>query len=132
MSFRFVSIVTSFDFSFFNFIIFRIISAVPSTSAGLVYGRAALLGLTSGEQSCTTAYPKCPRGEDDLLYYLNNHRGGFFRFFNGGAAFGDDTNYQNKPNPYTYNQQQQPQQQHQQHQYQHSRPQQPQVFYKSN
>lgn len=67
---------------------------MPSTSAGLVYGRAALLGLISGEQNCHTAYPKCPRNEDDLLYYLNNHRGGFFRFFNGGAAFGDEQNYQ--------------------------------------
>lgn len=28
-----------------------------------------------------------------MLYYLNNHRGGFFRFFNGGASFGDDSNY---------------------------------------
>ncbi len=40
--------------------------------------------------------------QDDLLYYLNNHRGGFFRFFNGGATFGDDTNY-------NYNQNSQPQ-----------------------
>lgn len=93
---------------------FRIISAVPSTSAGLVYGRAALLGLTSGEQSCITAYPKCPRSEDDLLYYLNNHRGGFFRFFNGGAAFGDDVNNQYNPNPYTYTSSSYPQQQQQQ------------------
>ncbi|XP_031624175.1 uncharacterized protein DDB_G0283357 isoform X2 [Contarinia nasturtii] len=77
-----------------------IISAVPSTSAGLVYGRAALLGLISGEQNCHTAYPRCPRNEDDLLYYLNNHRGGFFRFFNGGAAFGDEQNYQHNPNQY--------------------------------
>lgn len=71
---------------------------MPSTSAGLVYGRAALLGLISGEHNCLTAYPRCPRNEDDLLYYLNNHRGGFFRFFNGGAAFGDDQNNQYNPN----------------------------------
>lgn len=87
------------------------ISAVPSTSASLVYGRAALLGLSSGEHSCHTAYPKCPRNEDDLLFYLNNHRGGFFRFFNGGTAFGDDSQYQYKPNPYTYNPSQNQQQQ---------------------
>lgn len=54
----------------------------------------------SGEHNCHTAYPRCPRNEDDLLYYLNNHRGGFFRFFNGGAAFGDDQNYQPNPNQY--------------------------------
>lgn len=28
-----------------------------------------------------------------MLFYLNNHRGGFFRFFNGGNSFGDDSNY---------------------------------------
>lgn len=69
-------------------------------TAGLVYGRAALLGLISGEHNCHTAYPRCPRNEDDLLYYLNNHRGGFFRFFNGGAAFGDGQNYQQNPSQY--------------------------------
>lgn len=95
------------------FHIFSVISALPSTNAGMIYGRAALLGLVSGENNCQTAYPKCPRNEDDLLYYLNNHRGGFFRFFNGGAAFGDDTNYQYQPNyPQQHHQQQQQQQQH--------------------
>lgn len=84
----------------FPIIFSRIISAVPSTSAGLVYGRAALLGLISGEHNCHTAYPRCPRNEDELLYYLNNHRGGFFRFFNGGAAFGDDQNSHYNPNQY--------------------------------
>lgn len=52
--------------------------------------------------------------QDDLLYYLNNHRGGFFRFFNGGAVFGDDSNYNyqhtnqqnNYQNNYQYQQQQ--------------------------
>lgn len=72
----------------------------------LVYGRAALLGLISGDSSCTTAYPRCPRNEDELLYYLNNHRGGFFRFFNGGAAFGDDQNNQYNPNQQQYQQNQ--------------------------
>lgn len=41
----------------------RLISAVPSTSTGLVYGRAALLGYTAGEDRCDGAYPKCPRNE---------------------------------------------------------------------
>lgn len=52
------------------------------------FGRAALLGLTASD--CDSAYPRCPRDETQLLYYLNNHRGGFFRFFNGGNSFGDD------------------------------------------
>lgn len=46
-----------------------------------------------------------------MLYYLNNHRGGFFRFFNGGASFGDDSNYNynhnNQQNIYQNNQQNQ-------------------------
>lgn len=51
----------------------RLISAVPSTSAGLVYGRAALLGYTAGESRCEGAYPKCPRNEVfKLLSYFNN------------------------------------------------------------
>jgi hypothetical protein len=52
------------------------------------FGRAALLGLSGGE--CDSAYPRCPRDENQMLYYLNNHRGGFFRFFNGGNSFGDE------------------------------------------
>lgn len=50
------------------------------------FGRAALLGLSAGE--CDAAYPRCPRDESQLLNYLNTHRGGFFRFFNGGSTFG--------------------------------------------
>lgn len=104
---------------------FRLIAAVPSASSGLTYGRAALLGYTSGEKACNSAYPKCPRNEvlnisnksqkncskkisfhcqDDLLYYLNNHKGGFFRFFNSGGAFGEDTKYQYNPHPQNYGQ----------------------------
>lgn len=84
--------------------------------------------------------------QDNLLYYLNNHRGGFFRFFNGGAAFGDTNglytpaapahiynspqetqyaqkyplyshnNYDQKPQPQQHQQQQQHQAQYQQQQ----------------
>ncbi|KAG5681822.1 hypothetical protein PVAND_011230 [Polypedilum vanderplanki] len=64
-----------------------IISALPSTSPLMNFGRAALLGLGGGQ--CDSAYPKCPRDDNQLLYYLNNHRGGFFRFFNGGNSFGE-------------------------------------------
>lgn len=43
--------------------------------------------------------------QDDVLNYLNNHRGGFFRFFNGGASFGDDIpSYQQNYRP-SYQQQ---------------------------
>lgn len=50
----------------------------------LVFGRAALLGYTArgDPRQCLTAYPLCPRNPDQLVDYLNNHNGGFFRFFN--------------------------------------------------
>ncbi|XP_001950236.1 protein pygopus [Acyrthosiphon pisum] len=50
----------------------------------LMFGRAALLGYNARGDSkyCTTAYPTCPRDPDQLINYLNNHNGGFFRFFN--------------------------------------------------
>ncbi|KAL5293046.1 hypothetical protein ACFFRR_011673 [Megaselia abdita] len=66
-----------------------IISALPAASPALIYGRAALLGLTGGERTCSSTYTKCPRDEDEVLYYLNNHRGGFFKFFNepGGSPY---------------------------------------------
>ncbi|XP_059610040.1 uncharacterized protein LOC132257222 [Phlebotomus argentipes] len=82
-----------------------LISALPSTSPALIFGRAALLGFSGGESRCDSAYPRCPRNEDEVLNYLNNHRGGFFRFFNGGASFGEDLpNYQQNYRP-TYQQQ---------------------------
>ncbi|KAJ8882899.1 hypothetical protein PR048_014725 [Dryococelus australis] len=54
------------------------------TSPLLVFGRAVLLGVTAqGRPSaCLSAYPTCPRDAEQLVYYLNNHRGGFFQFFN--------------------------------------------------
>lgn len=67
------------------------------------FGRAALLGLAGGEGYCDSAYPRCPRNEEDLLFYLNNHRGGFFRFFNGGSGFGDENQLQSlQQNPQNY------------------------------
>lgn len=71
---------------------FRLITALPSSSPLLNFGRAALLGFSS-TGNCDIAYPKCPRDEEQILFYLNNHRGGFFRFFNGGQSFGGDDNF---------------------------------------
>lgn len=87
--------------------VFRIISALPSSSPLMNFGRAALLGL-SGRGDCDSAYPKCPRDEEQMLLYLNNHRGGFFRFFNGGNSFGDESQllqYQQDQQQQTFNQQ---------------------------
>lgn len=51
----------------------------------LVFGRAALIGYTArgNSRACITAYPTCPRDPDALVDYLNNHNGGFFKFFGG-------------------------------------------------
>jgi hypothetical protein len=49
----------------------------------MVFGRAVLLGITAkgDPNTCFSAYPTCPRDPDRLVDYLNNHNGGFFRFF---------------------------------------------------
>lgn len=49
------------------------------------FGKAAVLGYSANGDSykCTRAYPTCPRNPDQLIEYLNNHNGGFFRYFNG-------------------------------------------------
>uniref|UniRef100_A0A182K199 Uncharacterized protein n=1 Tax=Anopheles christyi TaxID=43041 RepID=A0A182K199_9DIPT len=80
-----------------------ILSAVPDSSPWLKFSRAALYGYGIGANSCDAYYPKCPKDEMQILYYLNNHRGGFFRFFSNGE--------QGQP------QQQSHQQQYQQQQY---------------
>ena len=49
----------------------------------LLFARAAFLGLSSkGEAKvCFNAFPLCPKDADQLVNYLNNHNGGFFRLF---------------------------------------------------
>jgi hypothetical protein len=49
----------------------------------MVFGSAILQGITAkGDPNfCFSAYPTCPRDPDRLVDYLNNHNGGFFRFF---------------------------------------------------
>ncbi|XP_019557715.2 uncharacterized protein LOC109426645 [Aedes albopictus] len=59
-----------------------VLSAVPDSSPWLKFSRAALLGYGIGANSCDVYYPKCPKDEPEIIHYLNNHRGGFFRFFN--------------------------------------------------
>ncbi|CAG5056963.1 unnamed protein product [Parnassius apollo] len=55
-----------------------------SSNPLFVFGRAALLGMSSKNNpaSCRYAYSLCPTDPEQLVYYLNNHNGGFFRFFN--------------------------------------------------
>ncbi|XP_069362074.1 probable cyclin-dependent serine/threonine-protein kinase DDB_G0292550 [Maniola hyperantus] len=49
-----------------------------------VFGRAVLLGAASKSNpaTCRYAYTACPTDPELLVHYLNNHNGGFFRFFN--------------------------------------------------
>ncbi|XP_046972361.1 uncharacterized protein LOC124539082 [Vanessa cardui] len=55
-----------------------------SSNPLFVFGRAVFLGMSSNGNtaSCRYAYPSCPTDPEQLIYYLNNHNGGFFRFFN--------------------------------------------------
>jgi len=56
---------------------------VAATSPVLSFARATALGYGSGGDpaTCYRAFPRCPRNPDKLVHYLNNHNGGFFRFF---------------------------------------------------
>ncbi|CAK1594206.1 unnamed protein product [Parnassius mnemosyne] len=66
--------------------VLQLLSAYSGISSNplFVFGRAALLGMSSKNNpaSCRYAYPQCPTDPEQLVYYLNNHNGGFFRFFN--------------------------------------------------
>uniref|UniRef100_A0A336MYJ3 CSON007617 protein n=1 Tax=Culicoides sonorensis TaxID=179676 RepID=A0A336MYJ3_CULSO len=70
-----------------------LIEAIPVETPSAKYMRAAILGLTNGDRRCYHAYNRCPSNEDDVLYYLNNHRGGFFRFFSGEDNTLNDQNH---------------------------------------
>jgi hypothetical protein len=63
----------------------RLLTALnfDDSSPLMVFGRAILLGITTKgvPSTCFSAYPTCPRDPDRLVDYLNNHNGGFFRFF---------------------------------------------------
>lgn len=54
-----------------------------STSPLFVFGRAVFLGMVSKANpgTCRYAYSLCPTDPEQLVHYLNNHNGGFFRFF---------------------------------------------------
>ncbi|KAG6451361.1 uncharacterized protein LOC115444346 [Manduca sexta] len=54
-----------------------------TSSPLFVFGRAVFLGMTSkgNTGTCRYAYPYCPTDPEQLVHYLNNHNGGFFRFF---------------------------------------------------
>ncbi|XP_032673618.1 uncharacterized protein LOC116845252 [Odontomachus brunneus] len=63
---------------------------VTEMSPVLNFARAAALGYSSGGNptACYRAFPRCPRNTGELVHYLNNHNGGFFRFFGGHGRDG--------------------------------------------
>lgn len=87
--FRLISILFSRLLTVLNFI---------DDSPLLVFGRAALLGYTARGNSkvCLSAYPTCPRNPDQLVHYLNNYNGGFFRYFSGQPSPHHQNGYQNR------------------------------------
>lgn len=44
--------------------------------------------------TCRYAYPQCPTDPEQLVHYLNNHNGGFFRFFNAPQLSSPQQNLQ--------------------------------------
>lgn len=66
-------------------LLFRLLAAYNGASMSplFVFGRAVFLGMTSKNNSgtCRYAYSQCPNDPEQLVHYLNNHNGGFFRFF---------------------------------------------------
>ncbi|CAG5101074.1 Protein of unknown function, partial [Cotesia congregata] len=50
----------------------------------LTFGKSALMGWNNrgNPDICYQRYPQCPRSQNELISYLNNYNGGFFRFFN--------------------------------------------------
>lgn len=67
----------------------------------LTFARAALLGASNrgDPYSCIINYSKCPKDQSRLLYYLNNHRGGFFQYFDKKDHRPGNYYYQNQYNP---------------------------------
>lgn len=49
----------------------------------LTFGKSALMGYANrgNPDVCYRQYPRCPREASAVVDYLNNHNGGFFRFF---------------------------------------------------
>lgn len=66
--------------------IFRLLAGSAEASPMLNFARAVVLGYSSNGNPamCYRAFPRCPRNPDKLVHYLNNHNGGFFRFFSRG------------------------------------------------
>ncbi|XP_034944705.1 LOW QUALITY PROTEIN: uncharacterized protein [Chelonus insularis] len=70
-----------------------------SSSPLLLFGKSALIGYSNkgNPEICYHQYPRCPRNPNDLVNYLNNYNGGFFRFFNiRSSRTGDSRNANNE------------------------------------
>ncbi|XP_015112279.1 uncharacterized protein LOC107037955 [Diachasma alloeum] len=85
-----VSLLTAFD--------------VGGSSPLLTFGKSALMGYTNrgNPDVCYRQYPRCPREPSAVVDYLNNHNGGFFRFFrnrNSGLGYRAAVNHRPAPPP---------------------------------
>ncbi|XP_043253336.1 uncharacterized protein LOC122397906 [Colletes gigas] len=71
---------------------------VAGASPLLNFGRAMILGYSNRGNSlaCYRAFPKCPRDSNELVHYLNNYNGGFFRLFNR-LQFGKQRRFKGSP-----------------------------------
>ncbi|KAK0174096.1 hypothetical protein PV328_007209 [Microctonus aethiopoides] len=62
------------------------LTAVGSSDSSplLNFGKPALMGYANrgNPEICFRQYSKCPQNPNEVVNYLNNHNGGFFRFFN--------------------------------------------------
>lgn len=58
---------------------------IADVSPVILLGKAAVIGIVSrgNDKQCGASYPNCPNDPDELINYLNNYNGGFFRYFNG-------------------------------------------------
>ncbi|XP_011497582.1 PREDICTED: LOW QUALITY PROTEIN: uncharacterized protein LOC105361959 [Ceratosolen solmsi marchali] len=81
---------TSASPSFGPSTLFWLLTAVDLSGSSpiLTFGRAALIGYANRGRpySCYREYPRCPQNPEQLILYLNNYNGGFFRFFNSHSG----------------------------------------------
>ncbi|XP_063972025.1 uncharacterized protein LOC135159859 [Diachasmimorpha longicaudata] len=94
--------------SYGGFAMNSLVSLLTAFDAGgsplLTFGKSALMGYTNrgNPDVCYRQYPRCPREPSAVVDYLNNHNGGFFRFFrnrNSGLDYRAAVNQRPAPPP---------------------------------
>lgn len=92
-----ISMEKKLNFSYSELFLFSLLTNLDTgePSPLLSFGKSALMGYANrGNPSiCYRQYPKCPRSNAELVNYLNNHNGGFFRFFGNVRGSGYPGSY---------------------------------------